>query len=354
VSSLFVYCGFVAGWISLLGFRNSALVYSHSFAAGVSSLFVYPGSSSLFVYGGISPFGSCAPAPLHAVTFLVVKNYQFNSDLIRQLLNDINPPLTMPYDILLSDNLLSGHPTLLPQLQRLFTEDDCGEDINIASDGPPLIPGAKVVRWTGDFDLKGDRTPLMLVWLDLPQIIHGVRHNTLCELLDSIQERYNHQESSQRMLLFAHGTEDLPEDLHQAFTVEMCRLDVHFPCVHRMVETVSDAATCMHVYTQGLLKMIASPTRREVFAMYRAMLMAVPLMTPERVDLVTGRYRNMRALYSALKRLESDFFAGRLALTSAIFSEDEPAFDSEDEAWVLNLFLTLCSDDPDVPLRLEE
>ncbi|KAL0566194.1 hypothetical protein V5O48_015826 [Marasmius crinis-equi] len=247
----------------------------------------------------------------------------------------------MGYDIRVSQGLIHGHPALLPQLRLLLQEDDVDEDIQLI-ETPDLLPDVKVVELdddSGSFQLK-------MIWLDNPELVSHVQKGTLSRLIEVFRDRYGQTLESHKTVLLLHDSQRSALS-RQEIEVEMCWKEIQYPCLHRVVTSVQDAAGVIHSYMNGLLHAMANPTTRERFESYCNMLLAIPGLNPERVRMVTKRYTNMRALWKALKALGPDIEAGRVQLNAGLFTGDPTAAGPLDK-WVWNLYHQLTSDDPDL------
>ncbi|KAL0563842.1 hypothetical protein V5O48_018220 [Marasmius crinis-equi] len=245
----------------------------------------------------------------------------------------------MGYDIHLSDTLIA-HPALLAQLKLLFQENDAGEDIQVV-EAPALFLGIKTV----ELDDDSGSYRISMVWLDAAEFDAHIRKNSLSRFIENFRDRYGQDSESHKTLLLLHGLE------HSAISkreidVEMFWREIQYPCLHRTVDSVQDAACVIHSYMHGLLKSIAHPSAREIFEAYYRMLLVIPGMNPERVELVMQCYRTMRSLWKALKALKPEIEAGCVQLNASLFTDGSTPSASMDK-WVWNLYHQLTSEDPE-------
>ncbi|KAL0562818.1 hypothetical protein V5O48_019260, partial [Marasmius crinis-equi] len=234
------------------------------------------------------------------------------------------PISLMGYDIRLSQSLLRAHPDLLSHLNILLQEDNAGEDIQVV-EAPDLLLDVKAVEMddeAGSFHLK-------LIWLDNPEVNSHIQNGTLGKVIEDFRERYGQSLESDKTVLLLNGTQ-VSMVGRRGIELEMCWREIQYPCLHRAVESVQDAAEVIHSYMHGLLKAIANPTQRERFEAYCNMLLVIPGMNPERVRLVTTRYPNMRVLWKALRALGPDLEAGRVQLNAALFDGASTSVPSTD------------------------
>ncbi|KAK1221152.1 hypothetical protein PQX77_016051 [Marasmius sp. AFHP31] len=255
----------------------------------------------------------------------------------------------MSYTILVSHSLDRNHPHFLPQLKALLTPNDIDELDMTVCVADPAPPGIKSILWQDDSNLLG------ALWFEAGELAAHIAQNSLVDYIQTFRADTNDVETSEDplTLLIVHGMQDLSEADRALITVEMCRQEVQCRCLYRDVESVVEAASFVYTYMHALLKAIAHPTPHEVLKMFRAMLLVIPGMTNQRVDLVTRRYGTFQALSRALERIERDVEAGRVTLNEDLFFES-PSGSVEEDLWVRNLFLTFRAQDPDTVLIAAE
>ncbi|KAL0578173.1 hypothetical protein V5O48_003804 [Marasmius crinis-equi] len=223
----------------------------------------------------------------------------------------------MGYNILLSDALSDKYPSLLPKLKALFNDNSAGEDVEVST-APTFTSHAKAVQWADNFDVKGQA--FTALWLDMDDLAIHLRDGTLSKFLDDFRCSQNLDDSATQTLLLVYAPSSTTTPAKYQIDVEMCRRELQFPCLHRMAESLDHAAYILHTYTHG--------------------------MTPDRIHLVTRRYRNWKALRQGMKQIKPDVQAGNITLNSSLFSGMPPDKDSM-ENWVYNLYTFVVGDDPD-------
>ncbi|KAL0562916.1 hypothetical protein V5O48_019162, partial [Marasmius crinis-equi] len=273
----------------------------------------------------------------------------------------------MGYEILLSNALVHAHASLPAKLNKLFTSMPNKEDISIAQ-VPSLLSGVKSVQWNDDFGLLEGK--LTAIWLDATELNARVQNNTLVTLIEQFRDVSQQTEPSQRTLLLIYGDTSANEE---ASDIELCRVQVHYPCLHRNVDSLDDAALTIYLFMHGTLFVLAStcpsinihshrsleddvetftivpipsayesrssanPTLQEKREMYREMLLVISHMDENRAGLVMSRYRNWRSLCDGFEAMECDVRAGRVKLNSVLFTGDPESCEDE-EPWVRALF----------------
>ncbi|KAL0569081.1 hypothetical protein V5O48_012883 [Marasmius crinis-equi] len=251
----------------------------------------------------------------------------------------------MGYNILFSDALSNQYPTLESCLNGLLKADRATEDVEVLI-VPAFTPGLKTVQWRYSSELTGGM--LTALCMEGDELLTHISNDALTKTVQEFRKAADEEDQAQRtVLLVLHPGNDSAD--RRKIDEEMCRRELQFPCLHRVAQSVDKAAYIIHTYTRGLWKVIANPTPEEVFDMYRSMLAVIPGMNPDRVALVTGRFRSMRSLHNAFRQMDNELASGVLALNESLFL-DGPVDTTTEDLWVHNLYTMICSSDPDAKL----
>ncbi|KAJ8074612.1 hypothetical protein PM082_015515 [Marasmius tenuissimus] len=274
-----------------------------------------------------------------------------------------DPPLyTLPTissaTIEVSRALESSHPALRPTLKDIINEQQLSAHIKVTVGRDNNFNAVSFLNVPG---LQSNRQ-LTLLWLDEGDADLHVALDTLSGLVEAFRRERRQKKLHQRTIVLTYGIRDDHNSLGSRNVIDeaMCRLELVLPCMRRSANSVTEAASQMFLMFMVTLILISgprlilkphspSPFLRQI---RRNMLITLPGMTEERVDLVLARYPNLRHLWMNFMQMRLDVKAGRVALNSSLFI-GERNDGGETELWVRNLFLFFTDKDGDGLLYTE-
>ncbi|KAL0562414.1 hypothetical protein V5O48_019673, partial [Marasmius crinis-equi] len=123
------------------------------------------------------------------------------------------------------------------------------EDIQLV-EVPALLTGLKVVEIDNDSGAYGD---VKMIWLERAELDRYIQNGTLSQAIEDFRHRYGQESDTQKTILLLHGIQQSALS-ELGYDVEMCWREIQYPCLHRAVESVQDAANVIGSYMHGLLR----------------------------------------------------------------------------------------------------
>ncbi|KAJ8090499.1 hypothetical protein PM082_002387 [Marasmius tenuissimus] len=274
------------------------------------------------------------------------------SDSVGNLVNCLLPtfhlPSIMALEVVLATQLTRDYPAIVGALESKLESITSPESDFVVYATLSALRSFKTITWKGVHGLAA------LLWLDASEALPYLTNiDSLSHLIDSFRLVHGQIHPYDRTWIIIYRLHDDHATPVSSARSTLEELQETHNTRHHFVNDLDEAAAVVVAATRDLLFQIANPTLEQQADEFKRMLLVIPGMDDDRVEIVCSRYPSLGALWRAFGSLEQDIQAGRVSLNASLFSDSTP-MPGPPARWVYNLYRTLMGTDPEEKLYCDE